>query len=180
MPFVETFISNIINGNYINPYEYYYVNNLVPSFPYPPLMLLIESIGGLGVHILSFAPLFLKNIIFKLPNLFFDFMGMYYLMKLYPHRRKYVGILYFASPIILYSTYMHGQLDIIPTALLISAIFYLVQKGHSNDKLFVILLGAALLTKFHIVAVLPIIFIYIYKKDGFKKAYKLCREYHLF
>lgn len=173
MPFVETFISNIISGNYVNPYEYYYINNLVPSFPYPPLMLLIESVGGLGVHILSFAPMFFKNIIFKLPNLFFDFMGLYYLMKLYPHRRKYVGILYFASPIILYSIYMHGQLDIIPTALLIGAIYYLVQKGHSNDKLFVILLGSALLTKFHILAILPIIFIYIYKKDGLKKALQL-------
>lgn len=173
MPFVEQFISSIISGNYVNTYEYYYLNNLVPSFPYPPLMLLIEAIGGLGIHMLSFAPLVLKNIIFKLPNLFFDFMGLYYLMKLYPHKRKYVGILYFASPIIIYSIYMHGQLDIIPTTLLTGAIYYLVQKGNSNDKLFVTFLGAALLTKFHIIAVLPIIFIYIYKKDGLKKALKL-------
>lgn len=173
MPFVEQFITNIIGGNYINTYEYYYANNLVPSFPYPPLMLLIESIGGIGAHMLSFAPLFIKNIIFKIPNLFFDFVGLYYLMKLYPNKRKYVGVLYFASPIIIYSIYMHGQLDIIPTTLLTAAIYYLVQKESSNDKLFVLFLGAALLTKFHIIAVLPIVFIYIYKKDGLKKALKL-------
>ncbi|EKQ50529.1 MULTISPECIES: uridine kinase [unclassified Clostridium] len=173
MPFVDNFISSILDGNYVNTYEYYYVNRLVPSFPYPPFMLLIESIGGFGVHMISSAPLVLKNIIFKLPNLFFDFLGLYYLMKLYPHRRKYIGILYFASPIIIYSIYMHGQLDIIPTTLLTMAIYYLVQKGNTNDKLFVLFLGCALLTKFHIIAVLPVIFIYIYKKDGLKKALKL-------
>lgn len=173
MPFVEHFISNITNASYVNTYEYYYVNRLVPSFPYPPLMLLIETIGGFGVHMIPAAPIILKNIIFKVPNLLFDFIGLYYLMKLYPHKRKYIGILYFASPIIIYSIYMHGQLDIIPTTLLTGAIYYLVQKGSSNDKLFVIFLGAALLTKFHIIAVLPIIFIYIYKKDGLSKALKL-------
>ena len=173
MPFVEQFINNIIGRNFVNTYEYYYLNNLLPSFPYPPLMLLIESVGGIMVHIFSFVPIFFTNIIFKLPNLFFDFMGLYYLMKLYPHRRKYVGILYFASPIILYSTYMHGQLDIIPTTLLSGAIYYLLQRGNKNNKFFVIFLSAALLTKLHIIAVLPIIFIYIAKKDGFKKSLQL-------
>lgn len=173
MPFVEQFISNLIGGNHVNTYEYYYLNKLLPSFPYPPLMLLIESVGGVGVHILSFAPLFIKNIIFKMPNLFFDFIGLYYLMKLYPNRRKYIGVLYFASPIILYSTYMHGQLDIIPTTLLSGAIYYLLQRGNKNNKFFVMFLSAALLTKLHIISILPIIFIYIAKKDGFKKSLQL-------
>lgn len=32
MPFVNMFFSNI---GKINPYDYYYVNKLIPSFPYP-------------------------------------------------------------------------------------------------------------------------------------------------
>ncbi|MBN1075614.1 uridine kinase [Clostridium botulinum] len=173
MPFVEKFITNIIDGTNINTYQYYYNNNLVPSFPYPPVMLFIESIGGIGLYLISSVPLFLRNIIFKLPNLLFDYMGLYYLMKLCPHRRKYIGVLYFASPIIIYSTYMHGQLDIIPTSLLTGAIYYLLRKGNNNDKYFIIFLCAAVLTKFHIVAVLPVIFMYIWKKYDFKKSLKL-------
>lgn len=172
MPFVTIFIENIFN---VNPYEYYYINNLKPSFPYPPLMLIIESIGGLAVYFFSNAPLFLKNVFFKLPNLFFDFLLLYYLMKLYPHKRKYIGILYFASPILLYSTYMHGQLDIIPTAFLIGAIYYLT--GKSGDKLrnimFIVMLTGALSTKLHILAVLPVLLIYIFKKNRFETAIKL-------
>lgn len=172
MPFVNHFVSSFSEG-YINPYEYYYVNNLIPSFPYPPLMLLIESIGGVCVNVFSSASLIIRNIIFKLPNLFFDFWGLYYLMKLFPQRRKYVGVLYFASPIIIYSTYMHGQLDIIPTIFLLGAIYYLTEnKIEYKDLKFIVMLSAALLTKLHILAVVPVIFLYILKKENWIKTIK--------
>ncbi|MBP2657678.1 MAG: prk [Firmicutes bacterium] len=171
MPFVDIFVTNISKG-YFNPYEYYYSNHLLESFPYPPLMLYIESIGSVLIHIFGGTSLFFRNILFKLPNLFFDFMGLYFLMKLYPHRRKYVGILYFASPIILYSTYMHGQLDIIPTALLLGSIYYLLSKEPFNGSLFTFFLVAALSTKLHILAVLPVLFLYIVKQNEATKAWR--------
>lgn len=170
MPFIETFITSS-KGSY-NPYEYYYINNLVPSFPYPPLMLFIQSIGGGILYLVGQLPLFLTNLIFKLPNLIFDFIGMYYLMKLFPNKRKYVGILYFASPIILYSTYMHGQLDIIPTSLLVGAIYYLTLKTKQSQYLAAFMLGLALSTKLHILAIIPILFLYALKRDGVKSSIK--------
>ena len=39
IPFVGTFLSGK------NPYEHYYANNLIGSFPYFPYMLLIESVA---------------------------------------------------------------------------------------------------------------------------------------
>ncbi|MCY9555599.1 hypothetical protein M5W98_28720, partial [Paenibacillus apiarius] len=172
MPFVEHFIKSM-GSEYFNPYQYYYENSLTPSFPYPPVMLLIESIGGIGVFLLSFTPLFIKNIIFKLPSLFFDFLGLYYLIKIFPRRRKYIGVLYFASPIILYSSYMHGQLDIIPTIFLVGSIYYLTSKTDDYRELkFIMMLSAAVLCKLHILAVIPVFFIYIMKKDGLAKAVK--------
>lgn len=172
MPFVNNFLNSFSEG-YINPYEYYYINDLIPSFPYPPLMLLIESIGGILINIFSNASLIIKNIIFKLPNLFFDFWGLYYLMKLFPQRRKYVGVLYFASPIIIYSTYMHGQLDIIPTIFLLGSIYYLTDNRIKHKDLkFVVMLSAALLTKLHIIAVIPVIFLYILKRENLVKTIK--------
>lgn len=166
MRFVTGFLEHVRSGDFINPYEYFrHQPNL---FPYPPVMLAIESLGG----IISFNVhnIFLKSILFKLPNLFFDCLGMHYLMKMFPGKRKYIAVIYFASPIIIYSTYMHGQLDIIPTSLLIAAITYLVTSKYRSNLKYMIFLAAAIASKIHILAVVPILFIFIAKRDGWFKA----------
>lgn len=165
IPFVDHFITY-----FDNPWEYYFNNDLLRSFPYPPLMLYIVSIGGIFVKLFSGMPLFIKNILFKLPNLVFDLMGLYYFIKLYPFKRKYVAFFYFTSPIIIYASYMHGQLDIIPTALLVGAIYYFSSNLRNHRLLGVLFLAAALSAKLHILAAVPIIFLYLQKKFGFKHA----------
>lgn len=170
IPFVRCFL----DGE--NPYQFYYENELLSSFPYPPVMLWIECIGGLFLQSGSGFPVFMKNLLFKLPLLFMDLLGLYYLMRISGSKRKYILVLYFLSPVILYSSYMHGQLDIIPTVFLIGAVYYLTESGMSakeakcNDWKFVIFLTLSLASKFHIVVVLPLFFLYLYKKKGFKKA----------
>ncbi len=157
VPFVEKFLS----GN--NPYEYFHNNDLIASFPYPPLMLLIESI--FGFISLKIKSVFLSRLIFKMPLLFFDLIGFVYLRKICGMRRKYLLILYFFSPIILFSTYMHGQLDIIPTILLVISLYYVTRTVKSYDiYISALFLGFALATKLHILAVVPIIILYIFKK----------------
>lgn len=47
MPFVSAFLQGF------NPYSYYFEHELLPSFPYFPLMLLIKSIDGGGCGCLS-------------------------------------------------------------------------------------------------------------------------------
>lgn len=161
VPFVKTFIL----GH--NPYEYYYRNGLISSFPYPPLMLLIESIYGfISVKISS---IFFSRLLFKVPLLFFDLVGLHYLGKICNSRKKYLLILYFCSPIVLFSTYMHGQLDIIPTVLLIMSLFYLTRNISTFDvHLSALFLGLSLATKLHILATVPIVLLYLYKKTGIK------------
>ncbi|MFP3154158.1 uridine kinase [Lachnospiraceae bacterium ZAX-1] len=179
MPFVQAFIDGTANGN---PYEYYYRNGLPSSFPYPPMMLFIESAGMTLIHIFHIQNIFVSNIIFKLPNLFFDLLGLYFLRKLYPSQRRYVGILYFASPIIIYSSYMHGQLDIIPTSLLLGAVYFLIYANKNLTKdnkqkqtylyfiFFVLAFSAAILSKQHVLAILPILFLYSLNKHGIKRS----------
>ncbi|MBQ9504538.1 MAG: uridine kinase, partial [Lachnospiraceae bacterium] len=118
IPFVETFLS----GH--NPYQYYYDNSLLYSFPYMPLMLLTESVGGALLMAFNTGSVFLQNLIFKLPLLAFDLIGYFFYRKMNV-RFKYVYIFYFLSPVILYSTYVHGQLDIIPTTLLVIAVYFM-------------------------------------------------------
>ena len=128
IPFVKCFLGGE------NPYQYYYDHQLLSSFPYPPVMLFIECTGGVFLHFCGTLPVFLQNLLFKLPLLMMDLLGLYYLMHISRSRRKYILVLYFMSPIVLYSSYMHGQLDIIPTVFLVGAIYYLTQTGLTSEQ----------------------------------------------
>lgn len=166
IPFVKCFLTG-----QENPYQYYYDNQLLSSFPYPPVMLFMECIGGVFVTYLQNLPVFLQNLLFKLPILMMDLLGLFYLMKISKAKRKYILALYFLSPVILYASYMHGQLDIIPTVFLIGAIYYLTQSGISGSEWkYGIFLTLALSSKFHIIAALPLFFLYIQKKKGYQSA----------
>lgn len=170
IPFVQCFLGGE------NPYQYYYDNRLLSSFPYPPVMLFVESAGGILVSLCGAAPVFIRNLVFKLPVLLMDLLGLYYLMRISRSRRKYILVLYFMSPIILYAAYMHGQLDIIPTVFLIISIYHLTKTGFSTRKItgnewkYMIFFTLSLASKFHIAAILPLFFLYLYKKKGCKKA----------
>lgn len=170
IPFVKCFLSGE------NPYQFYYDHQLLSSFPYPPVMLFIECIGGVFVTLFAGMPIFVQNLVFKMPILLLDLLGLYFLMQIFKDKRKYILVLYFLSPIILYASYMHGQLDIIPTVFLVGAVYFLAEtngmaeKHSSNEWKFMVFLALALSSKFHIVAVLPLFFLYIYKRKGRRKA----------
>lgn len=166
MKFIYGFINEIGNKGFSNPYSIF--KNEINLFPYPPIMFLIELIGG--IISIGVKNIFIKNILFKIPSLVFDLLGLYFLVKMFPDRRKYIGVLYFASPIIFYATYMHGQLDIIPTVFLLGSLYFLINKR--NNMIFSIMLALALSSKLHILAIIPLLYLYIYKKDGFIEATK--------
>ena len=166
MKFIYGFINEIGNKGFSNPYSIF--KNEINLFPYPPIMFLIELIGG--IISIGVKNIFIKNILFKIPSLVFDLLGLYFLVKMFPDRRKYIGVLYFASPIILYATYMHGQLDIIPTVFLLGSLYFLINKR--NNMIFSIMLALALSSKLHILAIIPLLYLYIYKKDEFVEATK--------
>lgn len=164
MPFVNNFLANPL----LNPYEDFLQNNGFVAFPYPPLMLLIEGLGAYICRLMEIDGA-LASMSFNLSMLVFDLMGMIFLMELYPKQRKYIGVLYFASPIIMYAAYMHGQLDLIPTSLLLGAIYYLFSNNKYGDILFAVFLAAAILTKLHILAVVPLFMIYLWNKGEYAK-----------
>ncbi len=170
IPFVKCFLGGE------NPYQFYYDNALLPSFPYPPVMLFLECIGGVFVTLFGGMPVFFRNLVFKLPILLIDLCGLYFLLRISKNKRKYILVLYFFSPIILYASYMHGQLDLIPTVFLVGAVYYLsemsavAQKERVFEWKFILLFFLALASKFHIAAALPLFFFYIYKRKGWKKA----------
>lgn len=163
IPFVRCFLVQREN-----PYEYYYLNNLPRSFPYPPLMLWIVSISG----IFQSQSIAAQNFLFKLPIFLFDLLGLYFLQKISKERFKYALVLYFLSPIHLYSGFMHGQLDIIPTTLLLASIYFLLKnRSRRNLVCFSLLLAAALGTKLHILVAVPLLYFYLFRKRGLKECF---------
>jgi len=171
LPFVNQFLDGIGTSDW-NVYQYYYENNLIYAFPYPPLLLLIESFGGLLLRAfpsMTAGNIFLTNLFFKVPLLFFDLLGLYFLFRMFPSKRHYAAVLYYCSPIILYGCIMHGQLDIISTVLLLGALYYLQRAGGHRVIRSALLFSAAFLCKTHVIAVFPFVALYIWHKWGIKK-----------
>lgn len=159
-PFVHAFIDNGLS----NPWQFYMEHNLnLDSFPYHPLMLFILCPFTILEKLLHFEALF------KIPLLLADLGILYVLLKSFPNKEKSVYLFYFLNPIIIYAIYIHSQLDIIPTALLLYGIYLLIINKFNYSAL---VFGLALATKIHIIIALPLIFFYLYKIKNIKVAFK--------
>lgn len=167
LPFVSDFISQ--GGNV---YQRFYDRGMIQAFPYPIVMLGIQALGGLSVNIFAGHSTFWTNFWFKIPSFLIDLIGLCVLIKFCPEKRRYIAVLYYASPIVFYSVYMHGQLDLIPTVMIISALYFLTSQKDCKIRYGIggLLTAFALLCKLHILAILPIIFLYIQKRDGLRQA----------
>lgn len=161
-PFLDTFISGELN-----PWEYYYQNGLTQdAFPYHGLMLGIHIIPALIGEFFIFNGA-AYNMLFKVPLLLGDLLLYSTMVKMFPSSKRAILILYFLNPIVFYAIYVHSQLDIIPTALLVSSIYYLT-KG--RIRLSAIILGFALATKFHVLVVIPLLIMFVYKTNSLKNS----------
>lgn len=169
-PFISCWLNGLKDG-FFNPYQYYYDNGMKFDFPYPCVMLAVMTAGGFLSGIAGDAPLFLHNFLFKLPLLIFDIIGLICMIKMFRDRAKICCLIYLYSPMTLYAVYMHGQLDIIPMILLFVSLYYLSCK--KDFKYFILSSAAAAcaaLAKLHIIAVIPLIVLYVLKRFGRKKA----------
>lgn len=163
IPFVFEFLER---GD--NPWEYSSAS--IDAFPYPPLMLYILSIVLAPLQYIdpdSTFYLISKGILYGLPLILSDLVITAILIRMFIWHKTEIFVFYFFSPIIIFSTYMHGQLDIIPTAILFVSIFLLSKHFYFISAL---CLGLAISTKFHTVAALPIMVIFLMNQGKFKPA----------
>lgn len=158
LPFIEYFVNT---GH--NPYDYFFLHGK-EVFPYPAGMLLFSS-PFLLLGQLLFGNVFgntsLALFLFRLPLLFADISIYIVLCKLLPAKKDKVLWWYYASPILFYINYYHGQLDVLPTAFLFVSLFSLWKKKYFLSYL---LLGIGLATKTHLMIVLPFYAIYLLRE----------------
>lgn len=103
--------------------------------------------------------LYLHLILLKIPYLPFDVVSAYLLYNLFASRRDRVlaFTLWIFNPWVLYSTYMMGQFDIIPTTFVVAALYVVTKKGDIDKKVFLAatLLGIGASFKIYPLLLLP-------------------------
>jgi uridine kinase len=167
------FLNYFVRSGFHNPWQWSAAHGVWNSFPYPPLMLWIMSAPRIvfapflsgGVDTVDFAHL----LVARLPIAAFDVLTAYILACLYPDRISRVLRLYWYSPIVMYVCYWHGQLDVIPTALVLLSLYLLRQE---RLLLAMIVLGLSVGTKSHLWVCVPYILVYVCGIKGWKVGVK--------
>lgn len=153
IPFIDYFYSS----GFKNPYSEFHSNS-IEVFPYPALMLFILTIPKIILGWIG-SSLWMSLLVTKLPLLVADIIIFYVLKSWLNHKNLLkLIILYWFSPALIYISYIHGQLDSIPIALLFISLFYLFR---NNLNISAIFLALALATKTVIAVVVPILIIFL-------------------
>lgn len=155
VPFVKYFVANPLS----NPYQHFFDAGMTKTFPYPPLMLYILSVPYILLGI--FGGPFFDIFAARLPLITADIAVFYVLYSYFRGREKYSLLFYWASPVVFYVTYIHGQLDLVPVAFLFFSVYFLVNRRYLVSAA---LLGAGLATKSFVFVALPLFAVYIIKK----------------
>tara|TARA_Y100000589_G_scaffold328280_1_gene372043 strand:+ start:3438 stop:5435 length:1998 start_codon:yes stop_codon:yes gene_type:complete len=164
------FIKNSILNFSVDPWSNYIaIGGDINSFPYGLIMLLaylpLSSLGQffdtniLDLNLMAFG--------FKFSSLIFDYSLLLVLFTLLKYQSQRLLILcYWLSPVVIYITYIHGQLDILPLTLLISSILAITYERFSLSGFLIVL---AISSKLSMIIALPFILIYINNRNGFNK-----------
>ncbi len=153
LPFLQHFAQH--GGN---PYTQFF-ENTPAAFPYGTTMLWI-----LAAFIKPFAGFdnqLLHSFILKLPLLLADLFILIGLLNFVHGQNKRVLYLYWCSPILFYISYIYGQLDAIPTAILFASLFCIFKQKY---LLSFIILGLGIAAKTHLILALPFFLGYAFIK----------------
>tara|TARA_X000000950_G_C13921158_1_gene663461 strand:+ start:18333 stop:20408 length:2076 start_codon:yes stop_codon:yes gene_type:complete len=158
------FIDYYINSNAISTYREFYETGRGNSFPYPVLMLYITSFFKLFFSnngVLNYMDLGL----IRIPIVLADIAILLVLSRWLKGNYKKLIIFYWLNPILFYINYLHGQLDIIPTAFLIISLYFIFRRNWVLNSIFV---AFAILCKTNFIIVIPFLILYMYKSNHFK------------
>ena len=112
------FVTYFFKSGFSNPYEFFYSSGASDAFPYPPFMLyFLGFLGGFASHLSPF--------LIRIPLLLADIGILLVLSRLLNGETTKLLKYYWLSPALIYITYIHGQLDVVPIIfLLYLPIFY--------------------------------------------------------
>jgi len=131
-------------------------------FPYGFVMAIaflpLTALGQLLDQFFQTAVFF--GIGFRLTLFLFDLAVLVFLVKLWPALRRELIWFFWLSPLAIYITYWHGQLDIVPVALLLLALL-LLRKMRALEAGGALAIAVA--TKLSMLAALPLTLVYLWR-----------------
>lgn len=119
----------------------------------------------IGAYALGSRPISLA--LFKLPLLGFDLLVLGQLLKLVPNRHKQIYLFYWLNPVVIFVSYVHGQLDVASTALCLAALCTLASQ---RIKTSAVLMALATLSKAHVVVVVPLAIVFLWNQHFTRQA----------
>jgi uridine kinase len=156
------FAYEFVHSHFANPWTTFLVNGEPQAFPYGPGMLVSVSLAFFPALFGSFDPSsHLGLLLLRLPLFAADLTVCVLLMRWLRLHARHAIAWYWLSPIVLYATYVHGQLDLIPTALLCVALFMMFAQ---RTRLAGVAFGFALATKLHISIAFPFAVLFLWRQ----------------
>tara|TARA_B100000886_G_scaffold307078_1_gene239894 strand:+ start:47746 stop:49779 length:2034 start_codon:yes stop_codon:yes gene_type:complete len=102
---------------------------------------------------------------FKITSFLFDYISLILLSLITKQfSNKILLFSYWLSPIVIYTTYIHGQLDIVPVTFLLACICMISWNRYKSAGIFISL---AIFSKLSMLIALPFILIYLHRRKGF-------------
>jgi uridine kinase len=161
-PFVNYSVSHDLTGSY----TYFNEQGISRAFPYPPVMQWLLSIPRFLIGLAAPASVshigFADIISVRLVLLLADVIILYVLLRWFTRHARRVLWLYWLSPILIYINYVHGQLDVIPIALLLLSLQYLFKNKWFHAML---LLALAVGCKTSILLAVPFIIVHAWRNS---------------
>lgn len=155
------FVSHWIDSGFENPWDHALAEGNLKAFPYASGMLwLLAGPSILPGLLFGFGdlPHPVQLFLLRVPLLIADTVIYVVLCQWFVTRRVETLVLYWCSPILFFISYVHGQIDAIPTALLhLSIAALLTNRRHAAGAL----LGLGLATKLHLAIAVPFFVAYL-------------------
>lgn len=164
------FLNYFVESRFSDPWSHFAQLGNVRAFPYPPTMLYVMSLPRL-----LFAPLLPSGVdtvtwkhlvVARIPLLACDLLIVLILVRWLPGKADRVIKYYWCSPIAIYISYWHGQLDVVPTALFLLCLYFLRE---NRQLVAMAVFGLALASKTHLLIAVPFLLTYLYQESGARK-----------
>src|ERR1700690_3732971 len=167
------FVNYFVGSHFSNPWVHAIAAGQVNAFPYPPVMLYLLAVPRVLFAFLlpsgAATVTWMHLLVMRLPLLTCDLAIALILLHWFPGRVQRVLKYYWASPLAIYITYWHGQLDIMPTALFVGSLYFLRLRRFNRAM---VIFGLALATKTHLFVALPFLLVYLYQETSLGVAVK--------
>lgn len=150
------FIGHFLQSGFANPWDAFAAQGRLDAFPYSGVMLALLSLPEALARLVApgwvDSSEHLRLFLIRLPMLGADLVIFRTLCKWFPSKRIKVLLIHWCSPILFYISYVHGQIDAIPTAFLILAIGAAFRGRALRSG---IMLGVGMAAKMHLLVALP-------------------------